>query len=221
MKKSNLEVLNYFKIFVSLNIIFYSAIQILGYYNLDLSSIPNTVKLLFSIFYQVFIFLSPLYILKAKKNEFGLKSFNFIKCIWAIFKAYVMIILFNLIIYYFKLDSLIPGLGKQDDMISGIIETQSDKILLGVSICLIAPLLEEIIFRGYIYGKLKQNYSVIKSSIITSLLFSTLHLQFNVVISMFIISMVIHSVREETQSTWPAIIFHSLNNSLAFFMLIN
>ena len=133
----------------------------------------------------------------------------------------MMLILLNLIIYYFKLDSIIPGIGKQDDMISGIIETQSDKILLGISICLIAPVLEEIIFRGYIYEKLKKNYSIIKSSIITSLLFSTLHLQFNVVISMFIISMIIHKVREETQSTWPAIIFHSLNNSLAFFMLIN
>ena len=78
MKKSNLEVLNYFKIFVSLNLIFYSAIQILGFYNIDFGLIPKTIKLSLSIFYQVFIFLSPLYLLKAKKNEFGLKSFKLI-----------------------------------------------------------------------------------------------------------------------------------------------
>ncbi len=83
----------------------------------------------------------------------------------------------------------------------------------------IGPIAEELVFRGYLYGKLRQFSSVVTSVLITSLLFGLVHLQPNVAVATFVMSVVMCLCREATGSIYPAIIIHMLKNGIAFALL--
>lgn len=92
----------------------------------------------------------------------------------------------------------------------------------------IAPsLAEEFIFRGVIYGNLrevslskKRKNNWILAMIITSVLFGLAHRQWNVAVVTFSMSVVMCFIREKlTDSIWAGVVLHFLKNSLAFFLL--
>ncbi len=89
-----------------------------------------------------------------------------------------------------------------------------------VNICLIvyavivAPISEELIFRGVILGKLKQ-YGDVFASIIVSLLFALIHGNLPQSIPTFIVSLFLCWVTLQSNSIIPAISIHMINNAVA------
>ena len=89
-----------------------------------------------------------------------------------------------------------------------------------VNICLIiyavivAPISEELIFRGLILGKLKQ-YGNVFASIIVSLLFALIHGNLPQSIPTFIVSLFLCWVTLQSNSIIPAISIHMINNAVA------
>ena len=89
-----------------------------------------------------------------------------------------------------------------------------------VNICLIiyavivAPISEELIFRGLILGKLKQ-YGDVFASIIVSLLFALIHGNLPQSIPTFIVSLFLCWVTLQSNSIIPAISIHMINNAVA------
>ncbi|MCI9630575.1 CPBP family intramembrane glutamic endopeptidase [Thomasclavelia cocleata] len=89
-----------------------------------------------------------------------------------------------------------------------------------VNICLIiyavivAPISEELIFRGLILGKLKQ-YGNVFTSIIVSLLFALIHGNLPQSIPTFIVSLFLCWVTLQSNSIIPAISIHMINNAVA------
>ena len=114
---------------------------------------------------------------------------------------------------------IIPGFGQQENIIDGLINSNLDFYVIGAAICVFAPIIEEVVFRGYIYNKFKTNYSKIRSSILTSIIFAGIHFQFEVFSAMFVLSLIIHWVYEKSNGISGAIIFHMLNNTLTFFIV--
>jgi membrane protease YdiL (CAAX protease family) len=86
-------------------------------------------------------------------------------------------------------------------------------------ICVIVPFLEELIFRGLIFGRLRLKLGWILSATITSVLFALAHGQWNVAIDVFVLSMVACGAREITGNINAGIIMHMLKNMLAFYLL--
>jgi len=98
--------------------------------------------------------------------------------------------------------------------------TQSYEYFLAfITLVLVAPFAEEILFRGYLYGKLKQNIPAWLAMIVTSALFGFIHGQWNVGIDVFALSLVACSLREVTGSIWAGILLHMMKNGLAFYIL--
>jgi len=92
-------------------------------------------------------------------------------------------------------------------------------ILAFLTLVVIAPVAEEVLFRGYLLGKLRKNVSLIVSILITSLLFAIVHLNFNVGVDVFALSIILCLLRIKTDSLWPAIFLHMIKNGLAFYFL--
>lgn len=92
-------------------------------------------------------------------------------------------------------------------------------VLAFVTLVVIAPVAEEILMRGYLYGKLRRIIGVIAAMIITGAFFGVLHLQWNVAIDVFALSLVLTSLREVTGSIWSSILVHMMKNGLAFYLL--
>lgn len=88
-----------------------------------------------------------------------------------------------------------------------------------ITLIVVAPLAEEILFRGFLYGRLRRRLPVWVSIIVTSLLFGAVHGQWNVGIDVFALSIVLCGLRETTGSIWAGILLHMLKNSVAFFIV--
>lgn len=92
-------------------------------------------------------------------------------------------------------------------------------VLAFVTLVIVAPIAEEVLVRGYLYGKLKKVTSVAVALMISSLLFSVMHMQLNVALNVLPLGVVLVLLRETTGSIWAGILLHMLKNGLAFYLL--
>lgn len=124
---------------------------------------------------------------------------------------------------------LIPSLDLEQEQQTGFesASTTTELILTGISLVLLPPIVEEILFRGFLYTGLRKALSFWPAAVITSIVFGAGHLQFGsgapllwvAALDTFALSMVLTFLREHTKSLWPAIIIHMLKNALAFSLL--
>ncbi len=100
-------------------------------------------------------------------------------------------------------------------------------VLTYVSLAVLPPLVEETVFRGFVYTGIRTKLKPIVAALLTSALFATAHLEFGsgqpllwvAALDTFTLSMVLCYLRQKTDSLWPGILLHSLKNSIAFISL--
>lgn len=97
--------------------------------------------------------------------------------------------------------------------------TGIDRVLASLAIVIIAPIAEEVVMRGWLYGKLRSQLKAPLAILLVSLAFALLHGQWNVGASVFVLSLVLCSLREITGTIWSGIFLHVLSNGIAFYLL--
>lgn len=130
----------------------------------------------------------------------------------------VMFILSSIVTAFFSLFSWFNADEAQEVGYS-VGMSDSEKIIAFVSLVVIAPIIEEVIFRGWLYGKLRARYAMPISILLTSILFGIVHLQWNVGVNVFATSVVLCLMREITGTVYSGILLHVLKNGIAFFLL--
>lgn len=121
----------------------------------------------------------------------------------------------------FLISSMIPGFNAdqaQDVGFSNLV-FRYEFILAFVTLVVVAPFVEEIFFRGYLYSRLKKYLPTWVAIIIVSALFGIAHGQVNIGIMTFVMSIFLCLLRDLTGSLWPAITMHMIRNGVAFFIL--
>lgn len=102
-----------------------------------------------------------------------------------------------------------------------------ERMVAFITLVIIAPIAEEIIFRGWLYQKLKSRFSkvttyaisAIISALLVSLLFGLIHGQWSVGVDVFAMSLVLCGLRETTGTIYAGILLHMLKNGIAFYFL--
>lgn len=119
------------------------------------------------------------------------------------------------------LTSWFPGLplDQSQDVGFKALGSRTDNMLAFVTLVVMAPIAEETLFRGYLYGKLKRYVPAIWAAIATSVLFGIAHFQLNVGIDVFVLSLVLCGLRSLTGSIWAGILVHMAKNALAYYLL--
>lgn len=92
-------------------------------------------------------------------------------------------------------------------------------ILAFISLVIVAPVAEEILFRGYLFGKLRKYMPVWGAIVVSSLLFAAVHGQWNVGFDVFALAIVLCLLRIVSGSLWPSILLHMVKNGVAFYFL--
>jgi hypothetical protein len=90
--------------------------------------------------------------------------------------------------------------------------------LLWAAVVLFAPVFEETFFRGFLFaGLVRSRLGSAGTIILTSLVWASLHLQYNVVgmATIVILGLVLGAVRLKTRSLWSTILIHALWNAAA------
>jgi len=92
-------------------------------------------------------------------------------------------------------------------------------ILAFVTLVVLAPVAEEALFRGYLYGKMRKATNVFVAIVLTSIAFAVVHGQVNVGIDVFALSVILCLLREFTGSIWAGVLLHMIKNAIAFYFL--
>ncbi len=161
------------------------------------------------------------------------KQLNQTSC-WAFlgFKKINKIILLKVVIltfiYYGSLTLIldIAGVPAPDFMLEIRAQTNtfSDVIMLITAVCIVAPIMEEILFRGVGYGRLKNSkLRALGAILLSSLLFTLIHLQYNMIdmLSILLLALLLGYVRYKTDNIWYCIAMHFQVNVLSMILLFS
>lgn len=102
-----------------------------------------------------------------------------------------------------------------------------DKLLVFAALVILPPVVEEIMFRGFLYTRLKRALSIKWAAVVVSIVFAAAHLQVGsgaallwaAAIDTFVLSLVLVYLREKTGHIWASVGVHALKNFVAFTIL--
>jgi len=153
------------------------------------------------------------------KHVFGLRKrsqkYIIIITMAGMFVAYIAVFIGSIISNFLlstgepkkeNLQEIVQTLMTNDDI--------SLKIAIALSAIIFAPLIEEIIFRGYLYPVIKRFSHPIFSCVITSLLFAVIHSNLEGLIPLFLLAIVLTIFYEISKSIWVPILMHACFNGV-------
>jgi membrane protease YdiL (CAAX protease family) len=116
---------------------------------------------------------------------------------------------------------------QQQDVGFQVVNSHRDLILTFFSLVVLPPIVEEIVFRGFLFGGLRRRFPLWAAMLVTSAIFAIPHLLesngtgllWTAGIDTFILSLVLCYVREKTGHLYAGMVIHGLKNFLAFYVL--
>lgn len=130
------------------------------------------------------------------------------------------LIYFPLLLVALWVASLIPGFDINQAQDVGYENVAGFGLLLAfVGLVVLPPLAEEMTFRGFLYRGLSSRWPRVVAAVLTSALFGLVHLQWNVAVDTFLLSMVLIYLFERTQNLWVCVALHAVKNFIAFYYL--
>jgi membrane protease YdiL (CAAX protease family) len=106
------------------------------------------------------------------------------------------------------------GLRIQPDLIPIFAQLSSPWFLL-IGGAIVAPIVEEIFFRGFVFAGLRPRYGWQRAAVISSALFALIHLVPTAILPIFLLGYIFAYLYQRSNSIWPAILMHSTTNAVA------
>lgn len=98
---------------------------------------------------------------------------------------------------------------------------RAEQLLLAVTASVVAPLCEEIAFRGYLQRTFALRHRPWVAVSLTAVLFAALHLDPVRFPALLVLGLVFGWLAWRAGSTWPAVVAHAVNNGLAAGLLLS
>ncbi len=134
----------------------------------------------------------------------------------AYFAAIGLVNIYGIAINLFGLDQLEPAQQLPDDFYDHDIVV----ILTGIAIIFIAPVAEEVFFRGFIFGGLRRYLNLPIAGLISGTLFAMAHGDPGLVVPFAGVGLVLAFLYERTGSLYASIGVHFVFNSVSFMLLL-
>lgn len=169
----------------------------------------------------VFFFLNRIGV---SARALGFRKFKVFRTVGLLALGTIVFVYGNNLVFT-ALDQLAPGIDLAQEQENVFVDQLAGGSVLAIalsfiSLVIIAPIAEEIIFRGVLFAGFAKSWGVWPAAIASSLLFGLVHMQLNVIIVTALLGLLLCWLYYKTRSLWPAILMHSLKNLLAFLLLI-
>ena len=97
-------------------------------------------------------------------------------------------------------------------------------VALGIGLvlyCIVSPVVEEVIFRGFLYGRMRVYMPKVAAVLVSALLFGVYHGNLVQGIYGFFMGIIYTLVYEKYQNFYLAVIMHAITNMVAYFIQLN
>ena len=88
-------------------------------------------------------------------------------------------------------------------------------VLTLIAAAIVAPLVEETLFRGFLYGGLRGRIGVVGAMLVSTLFFTALHFSIDQFIPIFVLGLFLAWLYEKTGSLYPGMLLHAVNNAVS------
>lgn len=171
--------------------------------------------IIFFVFNELFFLIGIMYFaIYFQEEKKLLKTNEIIKSVISFVIFIPLLFLLSFIIQY-----VLPEYKQQEIVLNFKSTLLEDKGIL-LDILVIAPIVEEIIFRGYLYRLLKSKIPIAFSMIISSTLFAIIHFNILSYTLLFMLSIFLTYIYERNGSIVCPIIIHSLFNLMMSIFII-
>jgi membrane protease YdiL (CAAX protease family) len=134
----------------------------------------------------------------------------------------VLLVIAAMVFNFVYATYLIPGIGMQDEMakiLSAIPRTPINVTLLICAIAIMAPIVEEVLFRGFLQNALAKYVPFWAAILLSSFLFAVVHLQPYAIPGLMSLSLAFGYLYHRTGSLRTNIILHMANNAFALLVM--
>jgi hypothetical protein len=158
----------------------------------------------------------------ASWRDLGLRKFNVAKAIGYLLLVLLLFIMAVPVVFAvvkYLLPHFNPDQIQSNDFTS---PTTSGAVRLSfLALVIVPPIIEEIIFRGFIFPALASRWGVIAGAVLTSLIFGLAHLQANVGVYTALLSLLLCWMYLRLRSIIPGMVLHMINNYLTFYAILH
>jgi uncharacterized protein len=158
--------------------------------------------------------------LRGIRNSLNFK-FTIIKDIWLVLKLYIIVLGASVIVYLI----LSPLIGPLPRALLHVLRHASDMsrlsaadftawFLIIIRACIFAPVTEELLFRGLLYGWLRSRFGAATTILLTTLLFTAMHFYLILFPIAILFGLASGWVRERTASSFNFVVAHLANSAL-------
>jgi uncharacterized protein len=120
------------------------------------------------------------------------------------------------------LEELLPGGGRQQEMVEAFQGSGSLglRFLIVLAAVVVAPLTEELLFRGFIYGVLKRYTDAPFAAIISGLFFALIHMHLGSLLPLWLLALVFCFAYERTGTLIAPMLLHALFNGTSIAVML-
>ena len=120
--------------------------------------------------------------------------------------SYVFIIIHNIIL-------MALGVDTQGEAILRFFDSLESPVWFFFVGVILAPIVEEIFFRGFVFQGFRQRYGWISAMLLSSIVFAAAHLDLVAFLPTFILGCLLAYMFQRSNSIWPGVILHFLVNA--------
>jgi len=219
MKKPLTTKIAFSIVFISLISAFFAGALVIGAGLSQPDSQQKIYNLLSFVVGQSFMLLPLLYFLIIKKEP--IIDRLRIRAIKKDVVFYTFLLSIGVVILSDELDRIVNIIWPAPDYIldlNNLLQPESTLgfILLVLAIVVIAPIGEELLFRGFLQQILEQSWNdTTRSILVTALVFAVIHMNAYWFIQIYFLGILLGFLAWKTKSVIPSLILHSVNNGLA------
>lgn len=147
----------------------------------------------------------------------GIRKFNVWRAallIAIVFVAFLGLAYAALIITKLLVPSFNPNQAQVNEFTQAV--TGNARIVSFLALVVIPPVIEELLFRGFMFPAFAGKFGILLGALFSSLLFGFAHLQANVGVYTVVLGLLLCYMYKRTNSIIPGMLLHMLNNYVAY-----
>jgi uncharacterized protein len=185
-----------------------------GFVGVDVTSATSSPLIVLAVMGLEALFLIPAWIWGPHKygrdiRWLGFRSTSIWPAVLLTIGGLLVIVLINVVWAAIASRLNLPG---QPDLVPLFGEGPLGLAVALVVASVIAPVSEEVLFRGFMYPGMRERWGVAMAVIVSSAVFSVFHLSLSTFIPIAVMGAVFALLYERTDSIWPPIALHALVN---------